>query len=47
MWVLLIRKLKPLDSGSYICELNSKPVLRSIHILTGTLVLFKFMRYPL
>ncbi|XP_065358816.1 Ig-like and fibronectin type-III domain-containing protein 2 isoform X1 [Calliphora vicina] len=34
VWVLLIKKLKPSDSGSYICELNSEPVLRSIHILT-------------
>jgi len=33
--VLLIKTLKPNDSGAYICELNSDPVLRSIHILTG------------
>ncbi|XP_017019547.1 Ig-like and fibronectin type-III domain-containing protein 2 [Drosophila kikkawai] len=34
VWVLLIKTLKPSDSGAYICELNSDPVLRSIHILT-------------
>ncbi|EDW70342.2 Ig-like and fibronectin type-III domain-containing protein 1 [Drosophila virilis] len=34
VWVLLIRSLKASDSGAYICELNSEPVLRSIHILT-------------
>ncbi|XP_058985320.1 Ig-like and fibronectin type-III domain-containing protein 2 [Musca domestica] len=33
VWVLLIKRLKPSDKGSYICELNSDPVLRSIHIL--------------
>jgi len=35
VWVLLIKSLKPSDSGAYICELNSDPVLRSIHILNG------------
>ncbi|EDV97557.1 Ig-like and fibronectin type-III domain-containing protein 2 [Drosophila grimshawi] len=34
VWVLLIKTLKASDSGAYICELNSDPVLRSIHILT-------------
>ncbi|XP_030373316.1 Ig-like and fibronectin type-III domain-containing protein 1 isoform X2 [Scaptodrosophila lebanonensis] len=34
VWVLLIKTLKTSDSGAYICELNSEPVLRSIHILT-------------
>ncbi|KAH8405330.1 hypothetical protein KR222_005359 [Zaprionus bogoriensis] len=34
VWVLLIKTLKTSDSGAYICELNSDPVLRSIHILT-------------
>ncbi|XP_034111306.1 Ig-like and fibronectin type-III domain-containing protein 2 isoform X1 [Drosophila albomicans] len=34
VWVLLIKDLKTSDSGAYICELNSDPVLRSIHILT-------------
>lgn len=38
VWVLLIKGLKGSDSGAYICELNSDPVLRSIHILTGKLV---------
>ncbi|XP_059217362.1 Ig-like and fibronectin type-III domain-containing protein 2 isoform X2 [Stomoxys calcitrans] len=33
VWVLLIKRLKPSDKGTYICELNSDPVLRSIHIL--------------
>ncbi|CAD7005790.1 unnamed protein product [Ceratitis capitata] len=33
VWVLLVRRLTTEDSGSYICELNSEPVLRSIHIL--------------
>lgn len=35
VWVLLIKTLKTNDSGAYICELNTDPVLRSIHILTG------------
>ncbi|XP_018795157.1 PREDICTED: Ig-like and fibronectin type-III domain-containing protein 2 isoform X1 [Bactrocera latifrons] len=34
VWVLLVKRLTTEDSGSYICELNSEPVLRSIHILT-------------
>ncbi|XP_067642607.1 Ig-like and fibronectin type-III domain-containing protein 1 isoform X2 [Eurosta solidaginis] len=34
VWVLLVKGLTIHDSGSYICELNSDPVLRSIHILT-------------
>ncbi|EDW26268.1 GL24598 [Drosophila persimilis] len=34
VWVLLIKNLKAGDSGAYKCELNSDPVLRSIHILT-------------
>ncbi|XP_075164635.1 Ig-like and fibronectin type-III domain-containing protein 2 [Haematobia irritans] len=33
VWVLLIKRVKASDKGSYICELNSDPVLRSIHIL--------------
>jgi len=37
VWVLLIKSLKASDSGAYICELNSDPVLRSIHILIGKL----------
>ncbi|ALC43811.1 CG17839 [Drosophila busckii] len=34
VWVLLIKSLRTNDSGAYICELNTEPVLRSIHILT-------------
>ncbi|XP_077284865.1 Ig-like and fibronectin type-III domain-containing protein 2 isoform X2 [Arctopsyche grandis] len=34
VWVLVIRKVKPSDSGMYICEVNSDPVVRSFHALS-------------
>lgn len=34
VWVLAIRSAQPSDSGLYICEVNTTPVLRSFHNLT-------------
>ncbi|XP_021960351.1 Ig-like and fibronectin type-III domain-containing protein 1 [Folsomia candida] len=34
VWVLAIRDALPSDSGLYICEVNTNPVLRSFHNLT-------------
>ena len=37
VWVLVIKAARPMDSGTYICEINSNPILRSFHSLFGTL----------
>nr|CAD7400362.1 unnamed protein product [Timema poppensis] len=34
VWVLVIRTAKPTDSGVYVCEVNSKPIVRSFHKLS-------------
>ncbi|KAJ9596370.1 hypothetical protein L9F63_012605, partial [Diploptera punctata] len=34
VWVLVIKDAKPADSGIYVCEVNSIPVLRSFHKLS-------------
>ncbi|KAB0793035.1 hypothetical protein PPYR_12655 [Photinus pyralis] len=34
VWVLVIKNSKPSDSGIYVCEVNSNPVLRSFHKLS-------------
>lgn len=35
VWVLVIRNSKPSDSGIYVCEVNSNPIVRSFHKLSG------------
>lgn len=35
VWVLAIGETQASDSGTYICEVNTIPVLRSYHNLTG------------
>jgi glutathione synthase/RimK-type ligase-like ATP-grasp enzyme len=35
VWVLVIKEAKPSDSGIYVCEVNSNPILRSFHKLSG------------
>jgi hypothetical protein len=35
VWVLVIKDAKPSDSGIYVCEVNSSPILRSFHKLSG------------
>lgn len=37
VWVLVIRNSKPTDSGIYVCEVNSNPIVRSFHKLSGKL----------
>lgn len=34
VWVLVIKDAKPSDSGIYVCEVNSSPILRSFHKLS-------------
>lgn len=34
VWVLVIKEAKPSDSGIYVCEVNSSPILRSFHKLS-------------
>lgn len=34
VWVLAIKDAKPTDSGIYVCEVDSRPVLRSFHKLS-------------
>ncbi|XP_046405305.1 Ig-like and fibronectin type-III domain-containing protein 1 isoform X1 [Ischnura elegans] len=34
VWVLVIKQSKPMDSGIYVCEVNSNPILRSFHKLS-------------
>ncbi|KAL1497939.1 hypothetical protein ABEB36_008819 [Hypothenemus hampei] len=33
VWVLVIKRAKPADSGIYVCEVNSNPIVRSFHRL--------------
>ena len=35
MWVLVIKNSNATDSGIYICEVNSDPIVRSFHKLNG------------
>jgi hypothetical protein len=37
VWVLVIKNAKPADSGVYVCEVNSNPIVRSFHKLSGQL----------
>ena len=37
VWVLVIKNVKASDEGTYTCEVNSRPVLRSFHTVHGTL----------
>lgn len=41
VWVLSIKNVKFNDSGVYACEVNSDPVVRSFHSLSGWLNLVK------
>lgn len=34
VWVLVIKNSKPVDSGIYVCEVNSNPIVRSFHKLS-------------
>lgn len=34
VWVLVIKNSKPADSGIYVCEVNSNPIVRSFHKLS-------------
>ncbi|XP_057659770.1 Ig-like and fibronectin type-III domain-containing protein 1 isoform X1 [Diorhabda carinulata] len=43
VWVLVIEDSKPTDSGVYVCEVNSSPIVRSFHKLS---VLSKSMLPP-
>ncbi|CAH1112848.1 unnamed protein product [Psylliodes chrysocephalus] len=43
VWVLVIENSKPSDSGVYVCEVNSSPIVRSFHKLS---VLSKSMLPP-
>lgn len=43
VWVLLIKNAKPTDSGIYVCEVNSNPIVRSFHKLSGEI--FKIILY--
>lgn len=35
VWVLVIKAARSSDSGTYICEINSNPILRSFHSIFG------------
>lgn len=35
VWVLLISNARPTDSGIYVCEVNSNPIVHSFHKLSG------------
>lgn len=43
VWVLVIKNSKPSDSGIYVCEVNSNPIVRSFHKLSGE-YMFLFTR---
>ncbi|KAJ3623708.1 hypothetical protein MTP99_017378 [Tenebrio molitor] len=43
VWVLVIKNAKPADSGVYVCEVNSNPIVRSFHKLS---VLSKALQPP-
>nr|XP_022900341.1 Ig-like and fibronectin type-III domain-containing protein 2 [Onthophagus taurus] len=43
VWVLVIKSVKPSDSGIYVCEINSNPIVRSFHKLS---VLSKDLQPP-
>ncbi|XP_025837036.1 Ig-like and fibronectin type-III domain-containing protein 1 [Agrilus planipennis] len=43
VWVLVVRNTKPTDSGIYVCEVNSNPIVRSFHKLS---VLSKALQPP-
>lgn len=45
VWVLVLRKVSPSDSGVYLCEVNDEPVVRSYHKLNGLLNLIKWWIY--
>lgn len=38
VWVLAIKNVKLTDSGLYACEINSNPVIRTYHKLSGELL---------
>lgn len=38
VWVLVIRKAKPTDSGLYVCEAGNNDTLRSFHKLIGEFI---------
>ena len=47
VWVLVIKLARPSDSGTYICEINSNPILRSFHTLYGELHFLNAMIFSL
>lgn len=40
VWVLVIKTARPTDSGIYVCEVNSNPIVRSFHKLSGNIFCF-------
>lgn len=40
VWVLVIKDSKPTDSGVYVCEVNSNPIVRSFHKLSSKYSMF-------
>lgn len=40
VWVLAIKNVKLADSGIYVCEVNSSPIVRSFHKLSGKYITF-------
>ena len=37
VWVLVVKNSQQTDSGIYVCEVNSNPIVRSFHRLSGKL----------